>query len=207
METDTYSIHVLLATIGNDSIFNMLDCLKNELKNNDYLTIVFDASKKNYDKVKIYCKDIKASVNIIYEETNLGYWGHGIRNKYNKLEGDFVYHVDDDDLILNGAFDRVRKFLLDKDTIYIFKIVTEINEIVWKTPQIKLNNISTQNGFIPTSINDKSIWAYKYGGDFNFYNSLLKLTKKVLFVDQIIYKKKIDLNRIKMLKNRKSVYF
>lgn len=150
METNTYSIHVLLATIGNDSIFNMLDCLKNELKINDYLTIVFDASKKNYDKVKIYCKDIKASVNIIYEETNLGYWGHGIRNKYNKLEGDFVYHVDDDDIILKGGINRVRKYLKDKDTIYIFKIVTEINEVVWKTPQIKLNNISTQSGFIPT---------------------------------------------------------
>lgn len=204
METNTYSIHVLLATIGNDSIFNMLDCLKNELKINDYLTIVFDASKKNYDKVKIYCKDIKASVNIIYEETNLGYWGHGIRNKYNKLEGDFVYHVDDDDIILKGGINRVRKYLKDKDTIYIFKIVTEINEVVWKTPQIKLNNISTQSGFIPTSINDKSLWAYKYGGDFDFYNGLMKKSKKILFIDQIIYKKKIDINRMILFK--KNIY-
>ena len=120
---NNYSIHVLLATIGNDSIFNILKCLKNELKEDDYLTVVFDASNKNIYNVSTYCKEnIKSKVNIVYEEKNLGYWGHGIRNKHNKLEGDFIYHIDDDDHIVEGAFDKVRKILKDKDTIYIFAI-------------------------------------------------------------------------------------
>ena len=187
-----YSIHVLLATIGNDSIFNILKCLKYELLNIDYLTIVFDASKKNYELVKEYCKNnIKGKVNIVYEEINLGYWGHGIRNKHNKLKGDFIYHIDDDDIIINGAFNRVRKILKDKNTLYIFKIVSEINEIIWKTPKIKLNQISTQSGFIPSSINHKSNWEYKYGGDYNFYDNLQKYAVNILFIDQLIYKKKL----------------
>ena len=189
------SIHILLATIGKDSIFNILKCLKFELKKDDYLTIVFDASKKNYEKVKDYCrKYIDATINIIYENKNLGFWGHGIRNKHNKLSGDFIYHVDDDDIIIEGAFNRVRKVLKDKDTLYIFKIISEINEVIWKIPEIKLNQISTQSGFIPSDINHKSFWEYKYGGDYNFYFNLQKSAKKVLFINQIIYKKKLKRN-------------
>ena len=190
-----YSIHVLMATIGKDSIFNILKCLKNELKENDYLTIVFDASKNNYEAVINYVKNINAKVKIIYEEENLGYWGHGIRNKHNELEGDFVYHIDDDDVIIEGAFNKVRKIMKDKETMYIFKIISEKNEVIWKKREIKLNEISTQSGFIPTKFNNKSKWLYKYGGDFNFYKDLEKYinneSKKILFIDEIIYKKRV----------------
>ena len=186
-----FSIHVLLATIGKNSIFNILKNLKNELKENDNLTIVFDASKQNYNEVINYCKNIKSKINIIYEENNLGFWGHGIRNKHNKLDGDFIYHIDDDDEIIEGSFEKIRKILKDKDTLYIFKIITEINQVVWITPEIKLNQISTQSGFIPASINFKSFWEYKYGGDFNFYKNLEKYCPKILFIDLIIYKKKL----------------
>ena len=192
----SYKIHVLLATIGKDTIFNILTDLKEKLLENDYLTIVFDASKNNFDSVKYFCENnIKAKINIVYEENNLGYWGHGIRNKHNKLEGDFVYHIDDDDRIVKDAFTKVREILKDKETLYIFKIISEINQEIWKTPKIKLNQISTQSGFIPTSINDKSFWEYKYGGDFNFYDNLQKYTKKIIFINEVIYKKKL-LNKI-----------
>ena len=190
-----YSIHVLMATIGKDSIFNILKCLKNELKENDYLTIVFDASKNNYEAVINYVKNINAKVKIIYEEENLGYWGHGIRNKHNELKGDFVYHIDDDDVIIEGSFNKVRKIIKDKETMYIYKIISEKNEVIWKKREIKLNEISTQSGFIPTKFNNKSKWLYKYGGDFNFYKDLEKYinneSKKILFIDEIIYKKRV----------------
>jgi hypothetical protein len=79
------SIHVLMATIGKDSIFHILSQLKNQLKNNDFLTIVFDGEKKskNIEKVKDFTSTFECKVNIIIEEKNLGFWGHGIRNKHN----------------------------------------------------------------------------------------------------------------------------
>jgi hypothetical protein len=192
---NNYSIHVLMATIGKDSIFNILKNLKNELNTNDYLTIVFDATKNNYENVLNFVKNIKANVKLIVEEENLGYWGHGIRNKHNILEGDFVYHIDDDDEIVEGSFNYVRQILKDKDTMYIFKIISEINEVIWKSPEIKLNQISTQSGFIPTKLNNKSEWLYKYGGDFYFYKNLEKYinnnNNKIIFIDKIIYKKRL----------------
>lgn len=194
-QLENYSIHVLLATIGKSSIFNILNCLKNELNEKDYLTIVFDASKENFYEVQDFCfSHIKCKCTIYYEKNNLGYWGHGIRNKHNKLIGDFIYHVDDDDTIIEGSFNKARKILKDKETLYIFKIISEINEVIWKKPEIKLNQISTQSGFIPSSINYKSNWEYKYGGDFDFYNNLKNHTDKILFIDEVIYKKKLKKN-------------
>ena len=70
-----HSFHVLLATIGKPSIFNILATLKKQLHKCDYLTIVFDGidKSKNIDNVKKYCLNFECNVNIIVEEKNLGY--------------------------------------------------------------------------------------------------------------------------------------
>jgi hypothetical protein len=183
------SIHVLIATIGNDSIFKILSILADQLEKRDYITIVFDAPSVNYYKVEKYCNNIKATCNVIMEEKNLGYWGHGIRNKHNQLKGDFVFHCDDDDVILPNACNKIRKICKNKDMIYIFKIITETGEVVWKRPEIKLNEISTQSGLIPVDYNSQAKWAYQYGGDYVFYKELSEKFP-MLFIPEIIYQKK-----------------
>jgi hypothetical protein len=184
-----HTFHILIATIGKISIFNMLNSLKNELLEQDYLTIVFDGTQNNYEIIKKYVDErFKCQINIILEKDNLGYWGHGIRNKYKNLEGDFIYHCDDDDVVLEGAFDKIRQICVHKDTIYLFKIKTEKGMVIWKNKQIKLMEISTQSGIIPNEINKKGYWALKYGGDYNFYKDITK-DNKVLFINHLIYVK------------------
>jgi phosphotransferase system HPr-like phosphotransfer protein len=189
-EKKKYSFHVLLATVGKDSIFTMLNLLMYQLNENDYLTIVFDGSEntKNLENVKNFVNDFVCNITIIIEENNLGYWGHGIRNKHNNLEGDFVFHIDDDDIILEDTFEIIRKHCKNIDTVYIFKIILENNDIIWKKKNIEINKISTQCGIIPTHINKNGYWELKYGGDYNFYKELSK-TYDFLFIDKIIYKK------------------
>ena len=48
-----------------------------------------------------------------YEKEKQGYWGHGIRNKYQDLKGDFIHHSDDDDETLesNVSPSRIRLVL------------------------------------------------------------------------------------------------
>jgi hypothetical protein len=186
-----YSFHVLIATIGKISILKMLELLNNQLTEIDFLTIVFDGydKSKNIDIIQKYCSNFICKVNIIVEKKNLGYWGHGIRNKYKKLEGDFIYHIDDDDIIFNDTFDTIRKYCTDINMIYIFKIILENNKIIWKTPKIELNHISTQSGVIPRELNKKGYWELKYGGDYNFYKSICN-DNNTIFIDKVIYKKK-----------------
>jgi len=184
-----HTFHILIATIGKISIFNMLNSLKNELLEQDYLTIVFDGTKNNYEIIKKYVDEkFTCQINVILEKDNLGYWGHGIRNKYKNLEGDFIYHCDDDDVVLEGSFDKIRKICVHKDTIYLFKIKTENGIVIWKNKQIKLMEISTQSGIIPNEINKQGYWALKYGGDYNFYKDITK-DNKVLFINHLIYVK------------------
>lgn len=182
-----YSFHILLPTIGKDSMFGMLGKLKEQLNSNDYLTVVFDGKDwPNVEKTREFCKDFKCKTNVIVEETNLGFWGHAIRNKHNKLPGDFVFHVDDDDTIVDNCMDILRKKCSDKDTIYIFKM-NNGGEIIWKTKDIILNQIGTPMGIIPTNINHKSEFTYKYGGDYDFYKKLSDIHSKIEYNDDIIY--------------------
>lgn len=183
------SFHILMATIGKESIFGMLECLNKQLNSNDYLTIVFDGPNlPNVDKIKNFCNNFKCKVNIIIEEKNLGFWGHGIRNKHNNLPGDFVFHIDDDDLLYDNCMDILREKCIDKDTIYIFKI-NNGGSIIWNKPEIIEGQISTQNGIIPTKLNSTAEFTYRYGGDFDFYKKLTTINKNVKYMDDIIYNK------------------
>jgi hypothetical protein len=185
-----YSFHVLLATIGKPSIFNILKGLGSQLNEIDYLTIVYDGKNNtnNIDNVKEYTKDFKCNVIIIVEEENLGYWGHGIRNKHNDLKGDFIYHVDDDDVLFDDSFNHIRKYCKDINMIYIFKIMLENDKLIWKKKDLIYSEISTQSGIIPSHINKNGYWELKYGGDFDFYVNLA-LKYNILFIDKLIYKK------------------
>ena len=186
-ENNNPSFHILIATIGKESIFNIIDSLNQQLNENDYLTIVFDGPNlPNIDKVKMKTLKLKCKVNIIVEEKNLGFWGHAIRNKYNNLEGDFVFHIDDDDNIVNDCMNTLRNICQDKNTIYIFKMDVN-NDIIWKTKEIIHGEIGTPMGIIPTKINSTSYFTYKYGGDFDFYKKLENDGNKIEYIDKVIY--------------------
>lgn len=195
------SFHILIATSGRKSIHKMLNSLKNELTKNDAITIVFDGeNSKQKSKISSeWLNGHKAHINIIEQIPNLGYWGHGIRNKYQGIlspKCTFIMHADDDDIYIPGSFNKLRKLCIDKDTFYIAKmeriykdhnkkkeIIPSIND----PKLITLGNIGTPNFIVPTSIAPKGEWENIYGGDFSYYNSVHKLANNVVILDNVIY--------------------
>jgi hypothetical protein len=183
-----YSFHVLLATIGKDSIFDILVELKKQLQAQDYLTIVFDGPDlPNVEEVKIFTKHFKCTVNIIIEPENLGFWGHAIRNKHKNLVGDFIWHIDDDDTIPPDSIEIIRNHCKDTSKMYIFQMDNK-GDILWKTHSITFCQISTQMGIIPTKINDLSTFQYYYGGDYNFYKEIEDKGFPIEYIDKVIYR-------------------
>ena len=180
-----FSFNVLLTTIGREELKSrMLPSLVNQLTEIDYLTIVSDM---NHDVVADYIKeyDFKCKVNHIKNETTLGYWGHGSRNEYqNKLEGDFILNGDDDDRYVEGCFDFIRSYVVQK-RMYVFKHQSG-NAFAWSNPNIYIGNIGTSCGVIPNTGNLPR-WEYFYGGDGAFYVTLSKMIEYE-FVDYVIYK-------------------
>jgi hypothetical protein len=187
-EIENPSFHVLIATMGRDNIFNMLESLKRQLKKEDYLTIVFDGpGLPNVDNVRSFVSDMKCITNVIVEEVNLGYWGHAIRNKHNQLPGDFVFHVDDDDNITEDCMDSLRETCKDRNTIYVFKYRTNDGITIWRTKDIILGEIGTPSGIIPTHLNPTSEFTYVYGGDYYFYKKLEENGNHFEYIDKVIY--------------------
>ena len=187
-DVEVPSIHILLPTVGKESIFAQLQRLKPQLHERDYLTIVFDGVQKNLEKVRAECESFPCSVQIHVEPQNLGFWGHSIRNKYKDLPGDYVFHIDDDDLVLHQALPTIRHICRDQRFVYIFKIMLKDSSIIWKKREVVMGQISTQCGLIPTSINKMGFWKKVYGGDFFFYK-LLSMKYPFLYINKLIYQK------------------
>lgn len=181
------SINVLLTTIGRAELKTlMLPSLVNQLNENDYLTVVSDT---NHDFVSecINSFNFKCEINHIRNEMQLGYWGHPSRTKYqNSILGDFIMNADDDDRYVDGAFDVIRENLIDKETVYLFKVEWYGN-FSWRTKGlIEIGFIGTPCGVIPNT-KDLPDWQNTDDGDGVFYQKLCS-NKKYEFIDFVIYK-------------------
>jgi hypothetical protein len=187
------SLNVVMATTGTKSrIFGMISSLQ-ELTSRDYLTILFDGGDQ-----AVLLWHILEYANLVLECTvmykiaseALGYWGHAIRNTFDDLPGHFVWHVDDDDIILPGALTTIREHCKDANTLYVFRMRnTNISTAVWKEKNmLRSGHIGTPNGLIPAAFNKLSRWGLYYGGDYQFYSNLVPFVRDVVFVDQFIYR-------------------
>jgi len=188
------TISVFITTIGRPTLNGMLLSLVNELTEKDTLYIFIDG-KDNETKSKLIINNVinlfVCEVIITVEDTPLGYWGHGLRNKYqSQLKGDYIMHGDDDDAYIEGSFDKIREKINNSDNddvIYYYKFYTNfsLKVFVWNNPALSFGNIGTPSGVIPNKPELFGEWGYVHGGDYFFYNSC-KFNHEE-FVDEIIY--------------------
>ena len=193
------TFHILIASAGNPLLKSMLDSLKTELLAGDAITIVFDGSdamsKSTY--TDDWLVGLKCVVKTFEEEPALGFWGHGIRNKYQGIlepRTTFIMNADDDDIYISGSFDKLRRKCVDPDTLYIAKLTYANNRnkiIPSEAKKFSLGNISTQNGIIPFDMASSGEWKPIYGGDYDYYKALEDTNPPIIFLDDIIYLKDV----------------
>lgn len=193
--TSTPTFHILISTTGNASLYNMLNSLKNELTTTDAITIVFDGEEAfsrsyfNYECLEGH----KSIITIIEQTPNLGFWGHGVRNKYQELlnpKTTFIMHADDDDVYIEGSFTKLRKVCTDPNTLYItrFLIVNKNILVPSQLQRIIQDDIGTPCGIIPFEVARQSRWELHYGGDFDYYDNLQKNVRNTKFLNLVIYR-------------------
>ena len=188
------TFHILIATAGRPCLLRMLDSLKDELLENDAITIVFDGENafSNSTFNNDWLNSHKSKINIIKQSPNLGFYGHAVRNNYQGIlnhKTTFIMNADDDDYYVTGTFNKLRRMCYNSNTLYIAKFYNKNNNITIpsKLGKIIQDDIGTPCGIIPFDIADKSTWELKYGGDFDYYNNLQKHSIRVEFLDLIIY--------------------
>ena len=188
------TFHILIATAGRPCLHCMLDSLKDELLENDAITIVFDG--ENAFSTSTFNDDWlnghKSKINIIKQSPNLGFYGHAIRNKYQGIltpKTTFIMNADDDDYYVAGTFNKLRRMCFHPDTLYITKFYKRSNNVIVpdRLGQIAKDDIGTPCGIIPFNTANKSTWELKHGGDFDYYNNLQIHISTIDFLDLIIY--------------------
>lgn len=186
------TFNIIIATIARPHLESMLNSLKDQLLEDDCLTIVFDGCKQNNTGD---LSDFKCKINIFEEPVALGFWGHAIRNKYATLlePRTFVMHADDDDTYISGSFESLRKSCVNPTTLYVSKMFGRGNDgIIPRNNVICAGNIGTPNGIIPFELNKKSSWQNNIFGDGGFYENLQRVQNElgndIVFLPDIIYK-------------------
>ena len=182
------TFNILIATVGRPTLQNMLNSLSSQLWEDDCLTVVFDGHSNiplMFDFTNFKCK-----VNLFYEPIALGYWGHGIRNKYANLleKRDFIMHADDDDTYTDGIFNTIRSYILDINTLYVYKFEWQNKPWPSKHDNCREGTIGTPLGVIPYELNKKGTWLPRFGGDGKFYEEIARHAKNIVFSDIVIYK-------------------
>lgn len=122
---------------------------------------------------------------------NLGYWGHGIRNKYQgSFSSDYIHHGDDDDNYCEGVLPQIKHDLVvefGKVLLYRFR---NSDGIRWSHRSIEHGNIGTPSGLIPNRPEIFGEWGNFHGGDSQFYSQLREKVGdgNIVWKDLIIYR-------------------
>lgn len=190
------SFHILIASGGRPSLLQLLNSLKYELNETDAITIVFDGENARAKSTITddWFKDHKSKITVLEEIPNLGYWGHAIRNKYQSNltpQTTFLMNADDDDLYRPNSFSKLRELCTDENVLYIAKMYVEKfgNKVIpSQAHSIAFGDIGTPCGIIPSKLAGKGTWGYCYGGDYEYYYTLVINTRvKCEFLNEIIY--------------------
>jgi len=190
------TFHVVIATSGRKTLKGMIDSLKDELKEGDALTVIFDGknakSKSGY--LDQWTAPMKCAIRIKEQIPGLKFYGHPVlNNTIPHLEPvtSFIMFADDDDTYIKGAFNLLRGKCTDLNTMYITKMYcTRSNKIIPSngTTSIIRNNIGKPNGVVPFKDAPKVLFGTSsYTGDYEYYKKMERKVANIVFLDDIIY--------------------
>ena len=189
------TFHVLIPSGGRKSLRYMIDSLKPQLMAGDAVTVVFDGqdAHRRSGFNPSWFHGFSATANVAVQEPRIGYWSHGLQNKYTPLlkpVTTFIMNADDDDTYLPGSFDKLRRKCLDPECLYITRM-SHINNPFYVVPRdtgpLRSGNIGTPNGIVPFKDAAKVKWGLHYGGDFTYYNALKDHVKRIQHLPDVIY--------------------
>jgi hypothetical protein len=111
---------------------------------------------------------------------------------YNNIKEPWVYHLDDDNELLPGAFNKVFKKINSNTDLVIFRI----NHFTGKLPRdndfrnkiIRVGGIDTGCFLVKTSLMKTVKWDGWKCGDYRVIDKLVKITKNVQWIDDVVMK-------------------
>jgi hypothetical protein len=142
--------------------------------------IYTDFSKYNVKE----CKDKTiAKYNLMFNEA------------YDSIKEDWIFHLDDDNILTESAFTPIKKFLNSEHDLIVFRYRNDAlkrtipSAKFIKQGTIQKNHIDTLCFLVKTELAKKVLWNPYKGGDYEFVKSASKLAKSVKFVNCVVGKR------------------
>lgn len=171
-------LSVIIPTCGRETLGDTLRSLV--LREEDEVIVVADGSQP---KSREICQ---AFGSVRYFETEpTGFYGHYQRQTgMGYATGTHLLFQDDDDVYVDGAFDSIRRAIVEfpdrpilGQMIFGDHYIYPKGYVLWETKELKLGNVSTQMLILPNVAQKFGRWGSNItrgvkGGDFAFMQSL-----------------------------------
>jgi hypothetical protein len=186
--TRQFTFNVLISSVGDPTLQNMLNSLSPQLLKEDCLTVVF--AGMSYLPLDYDFSNFKCKINLFCEQTRTEFRRYGIRNKYSSVleKRDFIMHGDETNTYTPNAFHEIRSTIEALDTLYLYKILSTDKTTLPKYHiKIVTGDIDMACGVIPYELNKKGKWLESRGGDGAFYEEISRKVKNISYLDKLIY--------------------
>ena len=137
---------------------------------------------------------LEAGDEILVIRSDDGDWGAIARNSaVERARGTHLLFMDDDDEYTPEALRAMRKFAADHPhKIGIFRMRWEFwhlgtyGRVLWETPELRINNVSSQMFLVPNLPGKVASWDPEYGHDYRFILNTVALQGDPLFCDTLV---------------------
>lgn len=179
------SLSVILPTIGRPSLPATLASIHCQLGPFDEVIVVSDGKNdetrriiETADRRYIYVELPERTHDWGGMPRNVGIW---------RATKDYLTFMDDDDVYLPGAFDVIRKALLEKQGVPMIFRMWHCGRIIWDSPSIGIANVSSQMLVVPNVKGLVGYWTSRYAGDYDFIvDTVGRYDGDVVFREELI---------------------
>lgn len=179
------SLSVILPTVGRPSLRATLASIDCQLGPFDEVIVVSDG--KNDDTRKVVKAAGRQYVYIELLE-RIRDWGGTPRNiGIWSATRQYLTFMDDDDVYLPGAFEAIRKAVLERQCVPTIFRMRHCGRVIWESPSIGVANVSSQMLVIPNIKGLVGYWTSRYAGDYDFItDTVSRHNGDVVFREELI---------------------
>ncbi len=173
------SISVIIPTVGRDTLSRAVASCEGA----DEVIVIVDRARvpEGLTMPGVRILDV--------ESCNRG--GHSSRNAAMPLAtGTHLAFLDDDDVFTPGAIQTMRAAACDRPVI--FKMDHPQHGVLWRDPELRFGNVSTQMFLVPNDPARLGVWAHhapelpQPGGDFTFIRGCVEKMGEPVWRDELI---------------------
>lgn len=174
--TEMIRFSLVIPTISRPTLARTLLSLRGQdWQEGDEVLLVGDGPQP---VAEAFWKQLNLPGRYIETPTQLGYWGHGIRNWINDerlATGTHLLNQDDDDVCRPGAIEDIRQALsAAPDRPHIFRMATlHDGRVLWRAKAIEHGNVGTPMIVVPNAAGRLGRWGNFHGGDLAFLTETL----------------------------------